>query len=386
MTGSIISPEDQKVTFVELFFDLVFVFSVTQVVGLFHGHLDLVTLGTAILVFWLIWWGWTQFTWSLNSADTTQPFVELGVLVATGVAFFMAGAVPAVYGERSLWFAVSYVIVRAIGLALQYFVAMEIPEMRAALRNWVSLSALGLLAVLAGGAIGGTAQYLLWGLAILLDLVAAGVGGQAEGWVIHPAHFAERHGLFVIIALGESLIVAASGVTEEMWTIPLLSIAGLVVAITGGLWWSYFPHAMHGLEHALASVQGAFRARLARDSYSLMHFAMIFGIVAFAVAVEEIIAHPDEPLAPEGRLALALGQLLFVGGMALAYWRATRIALVPRLLLVAFSTVAILFLEGVSPIVSLGIALASLLILLGIEQRTFPGVAKPPHGVSLDER
>ena len=115
---SIVSPEDQRVTFVELFFDLVFVFSVTQVVGLLHHHLDWTGVGQTILVFWLVWWGWTQFTWALNAADTTHPSVELATLVATAVAFFMAAGIPNAFSGGALWFAIPYVLVRVIGLGL----------------------------------------------------------------------------------------------------------------------------------------------------------------------------------------------------------------------------------------------------------------------------
>src|SRR5688500_8944320 len=115
---SIVSPEDQKVTFVELFFDLVFVFSVTQVVGLLHDGLSWIAVGQAILVFWLVWWAWTQFTWALNAADTTHHLVALATLAATAVAFFMAVVVPDAFQARALWFAIPYVLVRVIGLAL----------------------------------------------------------------------------------------------------------------------------------------------------------------------------------------------------------------------------------------------------------------------------
>ena len=128
------SPEDQSVTFVELFFDLVFVFSVTQVVGLLHGGLDWTVVGQAILVFWLVWWAWSQFTWALNAADTTHPFVQLGTLLATAVAFFMAVALPDAFGERALWFAVAYVLVRVIGLVLYAWVASEDSAQQAAVR------------------------------------------------------------------------------------------------------------------------------------------------------------------------------------------------------------------------------------------------------------
>jgi low temperature requirement protein LtrA len=123
MPKTIVSPEDQSVTFVELFFDLVFVFSVTQVVSLLHHGLGWAAVGQAILVFWLVWWAWSQFTWALNAADTTHHLVQLGVLVATAVAVFMAIALPGAFHERSSWFAVTYVLVRVIGLSLHAWVA-----------------------------------------------------------------------------------------------------------------------------------------------------------------------------------------------------------------------------------------------------------------------
>ncbi len=370
---SIVSPEDQKVTFVELFFDLVFVFSVTQVVSLLHHELDWIGVGQAILVFWLVWWAWTQFTWALNAADTTHHLVELGVLVATAVAFFMAAALPGAFQDRSLWFAISYVLVRVIGLALYAWVASEDPAQRAAVRSFAIVSVGGLLAVLMGGYLGGRAQYWFWGSAILLDVIAAAVGGQSEGWNLHPDHFGERHGLFVIIALGETLIVAAGGVTDAPWTGNLLAVAVLVVAVSCGLWWSYFTRAKPVLDQALESRQGAEQAKLARDVFSLIHFPMLCGVIAYAVSVEEAVAHPGQPLAVVARVALALGLALFVGGMALAMWRATGRLLLPRLILTALTALAIVVVTGAASTLSLAMALVGVVAIAVLEGRA--GVA-----------
>ena len=207
----ITSPEHQSATFVELFFDLVFVFAVTQVVGLLHDGLTWASAGQAVLVFWLVWWAWTQFTWTLNAADTTHAWIELGTLCATAAAFFMAIALPDAFHEHALEFAAAYVSVRAIGLALQVWVAWSNPSQRAAVRSFALVSLGGLAAVIVGGFLGGAALYGFWGLAILLDVLAAAVGGQSGGWNIRPEHFAERHGLFVIIALGETLDCGGGG-------------------------------------------------------------------------------------------------------------------------------------------------------------------------------
>ena len=367
---SMISPEDQKVTFVELFFDLVFVFSVTQVVGLLHDGLDWIVVGQAILVFWLVWWAWTQFTWALNAADTTHQWVGIGVLIATAVAFFMAVALPDAFHDRALWFALFYVLVRVIGLTLYALAASANPSLRAAVRIFTILSIGGLVAVLIGGFLGGPLQYWFWGLAILLDIVAAAVGGQAEGWNLHPDHFGERHGLFVIIALGETLIVAAGEVTDAPWTGDLLGVATLAVVITCGLWWSYFPRAKPALDRALEASDGAAQASLARDIFSLAHFPMLCGVIAYAVAIEEAVAHPGEALSFEGRVALAVGLALFIGGMAGALWRATNHLLLTRITLTVVTAIAIVAVAGVAPLITLAIAFIGIVVIMALEHRS----------------
>lgn len=368
----IATPEDQSVTFVELFFDLVFVFSVTQVVGILHHGFDWTSIGQAVLVFWLVWWAWTQFTWALNSADTTHHQVELGTLVATAVAFFMAIAVPLAFEEHALWFSIAYVIVRTIGLLMYSWVTAEQDATtQATIRTFTLLSLGGFAAVLLGGYLGGSAQYWLWGLAIVLDIAAAmiSVPKTEEGMWIHPDHFAERHGLFVIIALGESLIVAGSGVAGEAWSGALLMVAVLAVSITCGLWWSYFHQAKPALEHAFAASQKAARGQMARDVFSLLHFPMLLGVIAFAYAIEEVVAHPEEPLAFASRLAFALGLTLFTGGMVAAMWRATGHLLWPRAIVLTITFAAILFVSGVTPLVTLSIAFVGIVAIAVLEQR-----------------
>ncbi len=366
---TISAPEDQSVTFVELFFDLVFVFSVTQVVSLLHGGLDLIVVGQAILVFWLVWWAWSQFTWALNAANTTYPLIQLGILLATAVAFFMAVALPDAFDERSLWFAITYVLVRVIGLIIYAWVASEDRSQRKAVRIWTIVSISGLVAVLIGGFLGGTLQFWFWAGAILLDVVAAAVGGRAEGWNLQPGHFGERHGLFVIIALGETLIVAAGRVTGTLWSEDLLAVAVLAVAITCGLWWSYFPRAKPVLDQALESSRGTEQSRMARDVYSLLHFPMLCGVIAYAFAVEVTVAHPGEPLSLDGRIALAVGLALFVGGMAVAIRRATHHLILPRVLVILGTGVAIVVVSEISGLFTLAIAFVGIVVIAVVEQR-----------------
>jgi low temperature requirement protein LtrA len=321
MNIPLVSPDDQKVTFVELFFDLVFVFCVTQVVTLLHGHIDVRSAGAALLVFWLIWWGWTQFTWALNAANTEHPRVQLTIMLATAIAFILAVGIPRALGDGALWFAGAYVALRSVGLLVYHWVTWRDALQRRAVIVFSLFSAAGLAAVLIGAIAGGQAQYIWWAIAIVLDLIAAGIGGRREGWNLHPEHFCERHGLIVIIALGETLIVAASGLVEA--PTPLAMITGLLaVGVTGGLWWSYFAQTKQALEHAMASRVGTARSRLARDVFSVLHFPMLYGVILLAAATELALTHPEQPLEAGARAALGGGALLFVVGAAAALARA----------------------------------------------------------------
>jgi low temperature requirement protein LtrA len=362
----IISPDDQKVTFVELFFDLVFVFCVTQVVTLLHGHLDLRAGFSALLVFWLVWWAWTQFTWALNAANTEHPRIEFITLLATAIAFFLAVGIPNALTTGHLWFAGSYVALRVVGLLAYYWVARGDPDQRKAVIVFSLFSTTGLAAVLAGGWLGGTALYWFWAAAIALDIVAAGVGGQLEGWNLHPAHFAERHGLIVIIALGETLIVAAAGLVDTPRAAISLTTATLAVAVTGALWWSYFNLARRSLEHALESRTGGARSSLARDVFSIVHFPMLCGVIAVAVAIEAALAHPERALTADLRVALGGGAALFVCGTAAAVWRATGHAL-PWRWAIAPATAGILYALGSLPWVAMSILVLSLAGIAVIE-------------------
>lgn len=355
----IVSPDDQNVTFVELFFDLAFVFCVTQVTALLHGHMDLRSAGSALLVFWLVWWAWTQFAWALNAANTDHPRVQAITLLATAVVFLMGVGIPRALEGGAIWFAVPYVAVRVVGLVVYHLVAWGDPLQRRAVRIFGLFSVTGLVAVLVGAMVGGSAPYWWWSLAIALDLIAAGVGGQLEGWDLHPEHFVERHGLIVIIALGEALIVAAAGLVGAPRSPTVIWTGLLAVAVTCGLWWSYFRQSRPAFEHALAERDGRARSCMARDVFSVMHFPMLCGVIAMAAATEQALAHPDLPLALSLRLALGAGAVLFVCGTAAALWRATGRTPMSRWALAPAAALAVLAL-GAVPWVAMVLILAML--------------------------
>jgi low temperature requirement protein LtrA len=367
MKRPIATTEDQSTTFIELFFDLVFVYAVTQTVSLAHEELSWVGVEHAVIIFWLVWWAWTQFTWALNSADTTHPAVEAVMLVATAIAFLMAVTVPDAFGDAGGWFAATYIAVRVVGLALYGRVAWDDVAKRAAVRRFALLSAGGLAAVAVGGVVTGEARGWWWAAAVLLDVVATPVAG-AEGWDIRPDHFSERHGLFVIIALGESLIVAGAGLTGAERTTQTVAVAILAVAVTWGLWWSYFVIAKPLLDDAIRQRSQAARASLARDVYSILHFLVVFGVVLVAVAVEEAVAHPREALPAAGSLALAGGVVLFVGGTAAALRRSGNALSGRRLVILAAVAAGVWRTHG-APVTWSLLVVAIGLLLLGAAER-----------------
>jgi low temperature requirement protein LtrA len=368
--GSLHAPGPQAVTFVELFFDLVFVFAVTEVTALTAHHLTADGVLHSVLLFWLIWWAWTQFTWTLNPADTTHPRVRAVTLVATGAAFIMATSVSRAFAADALWFAVPYVVVRLLGLGLQVRIESE----RAAtddggVRAWAALSGVGLALVLAGALADPSVRTWLWLLAIVADLVAAAIAGRAQQWDLNPAHLSERHGLFVIIAIGESLIVAGTAVAAEPRSRPLITAAALALVVACLMWWTYFGSLHGALEHGIAGTTPERIGPLARDAFSLSHFPLVCGIVGFAVAIEEIVAHPDEPAPAVVVASLGLGVVLFVGFSAVSYWFLYRRVLVARIAALTLMVAALAVVPR-APAWPLGVVALALLTLVVVEART----------------
>jgi low temperature requirement protein LtrA len=314
---SIRGTEEQGATFVELFFDLVFVFAVTQVTASLAHDLTASGLLRALIVFWLVWWAWTQYTWSLNEADTEHGWIRFITLLATALAFMMAVTVPLITTEWGWLFALAYLVLRMVGISLQFRLAGGDVVWSRSVRSWALMSSLGLLAIITAMFLPPDRRFLALGAAAILDVIAALRAGRSE-WRLFAGHFSERHGLFVIIALGEALIAAGVTLSDQPLSGRLLMVAVTAVAGSCALWWTYFGWAKDRLEGAMRSQSPARIGRYARDVYSFAHFPLIFGVIGYAISVEETIAHPKDPLAVQGMLALGLGVCLIVGGTALA--------------------------------------------------------------------
>jgi low temperature requirement protein LtrA len=360
--------EPQSVTYVELFFDLVFVFAITQLTELTAHNLTPDGILRSILLGWLIWWAWTQFTWTLNPADTTHPMVRVVTLAATAAALPMAASVPGAFGDDALWFAAPYLIVRVLGLSLQVKVDLERGEgSHTGVITWVAMSSVGLVLVMIGAVVDPTLRPWVWVLATLADLLAAGLAGRNTIWDLNPAHVSERHGGFVIIAIGESLIVAGIAVGNVERSPALVTAAAAAILVACLLWWTYFGWLKEALEHRFAAASPERLGALARDAYSLGHFPLIGGIVGFAVALEEIGVHPEDP-APAAVLAsLGIGVALFVASSAQALRTVDGPVLRPRLAILGVMLVALVFVASWPPVVPLLVVAAALFAIVAIE-------------------
>jgi low temperature requirement protein LtrA len=368
----------QGATFIELFFDLVFVYAITQVTGLLLADLTWTGGTHAVLVAWLVWWAWTQFTWTLSPADTTHPAVELIVLAATAVAFFMARAVPLAFGEEPLRFLIPYLVIRVIGMALYGWIGGESDqEMRRSMGLFAAASIPAMVALVLGATMDASTRPALWALAIALDL-AAGVAVRNANWRVHVSHFAERHGLFVIITLGESLIaigVASQGLDTSLRS---LGAKGLAVLVVCGLWWTYFGWFKAWLEQ---QVEGSEGIDLLRNSYSFLHFVIVTGMIGIAAGLEEAVAHSDAAWTAPAALALVIGSWAYVGGIASIALLVARRILWPRLgglaLFGAFAAVAVPL--GLSSMFALA-AIALIVIAIAIIEHS------GDHGPRPDRR
>lgn len=317
--------EEQRASNLELFYDLVFVFAVTQVSHVLLDDLTWRGAWHASLALLVAWWAWNYTTWVTNELDPDAAPVRLLLLAIMLASLFLAVAIPDAFGERALLFAASYVAIQ-VGrhLFLTYVVADRgtIERERAAhILTWFLAS--GVLWI-AGGLADGGWRSLLWLAALAIDytapIVMYWVPGRprldATSWTVQTSHFAERFQLFVIIALGETIVL--TGATTAALPLDTARVTAFVLAFvsTAALWWLYFTYVAAIAERRLerADVE---RTRLARDGYTYLHVVLVAGIILSAVGDELVIAHPTEVLSGAEVAALVAGPALYLVGHGL---------------------------------------------------------------------
>jgi low temperature requirement protein LtrA len=301
---------EHRVTPLELFFDLVFVFALTQITGLMSRDPTWAGLLHGMLVLGVIWWAWEGFAWLTNAIDPDSDRIRLVVFAAMAAMLLVALATPGAFADDAWVFAGAYLAVRLVHIVLYVAAAQDAGVRRAVLRL-APTAVLTPALLLAAAAAHGAGRTALWCAALALDygwLVASGV----RGWRVHAGHFAERHGLIVIIALGESIVAIGVGAEGIALGLEVVVAAVLGVAVAAALWWAYFDVLAPVAERLLRSLDPDEQARIARDSYTLLHLPMIAGIVLLALGVKKTLAHVDEPLDVVPALALCGGAALYL--------------------------------------------------------------------------
>ena len=303
--------EEKRVAPLELFFDLVFVFAITQVTGMMSADPSWSGLGRGMLILAALWWAWAAYAWLTNYVAAEEDRERLLILAVMAAFLVAALAVPRAFGDDALVFALAYAAARWLHIFI-FAEANEDIDAGEAIRRLArtALPAPALLIVAAF--LDGTVQTLLWILALSIDYAGPFVFG-VRGFRVSPGHFAERFSLIVIIALGESIVAIGTGLHGELDAGTLAAaLLGLVVAF--GLWWAYFDVVAIVAELRFRNAEGELRLRIARDSYSYLHLPMIAGIVLVALGIKKTLGHVDEPLDTIPSVALFGGIALYYAG------------------------------------------------------------------------
>jgi low temperature requirement protein LtrA len=329
---------EPRVTPLELFYDLVFVFAITQVSHHLLDHLTWEGAGQSALLLLVVWWSWNYTTWVTNELDPESPVVRLLMIALMLASLAMAAAIPDAFGDEAALFVGSYLAIQ-IGrhTFLTFFAADRGTLERArAGRILVWFVAAGVLWV-AGAIAEGPARTALWLAALAVDYGAPlalfwvpGIPRLGEdAWRVTTGHFSERFGLFVIIALGESVVLTGATISEAELNMATLAAFAVAFLTTAALWWLYFTYVARIAERRLE--MAANRTRMARDAYTYLHVVFVAGIIVSAVGDELVIAHPSEPLAGAEVAAVVAGPAIYLLAHALFRLRLTGTVNVRRL-------------------------------------------------------
>jgi low temperature requirement protein LtrA len=302
---------EHQVTPLELFFDLVFVFAITQVTTLLAREPTWGGVLRGMLVLVALWWAWTAYAWLTSTMDVDEGGVRLAMLAAMGAMLFAALAVPGVFRGDAVLFGVAYVLVRLLHLVLYVIVGRDDPDLVGAVLRFAPTAMVGASLLLLAGFLDGNDRIAVWLVALAIDYVGPAAVGGGRGWRIAPEHFAERHGLIVLIALGESIVAIGVGAGFELVT-RVIAAAALGIVVVSALWWLYFDVAAILARSRLMQASGIQQARLARDAYSYLHLPMVAGIVLFALGLKTTLRHAGEALETVPAVGLCGGVALYL--------------------------------------------------------------------------
>jgi low temperature requirement protein LtrA len=303
--------EGETVTPLELFFDLVFVLAFTQCTALMADDPTWEGLARGLLVLGVMWWAWTGYAWLTSVVDPEEGAVRIAIFGAMAALLVVALAIPEAFGDLGLLLAIAYGGVRAGQIALFVIASRDDPGLRHSVVGLAISTAVGTGLLVAASFADHELQGALWALALALDM-----GGplqiDSSGWRLYPKHIAERHGLILIIALGESIVAIGVG-AEHGVTAGVVAAAVVGIVIAAMLWWMYFDVVALVSERRLVEApEGKVRNEMARDSFSYLHFPMIAGVILLALGLKKTLEHVDDPLKLVPAVALLGGTSLYL--------------------------------------------------------------------------
>jgi len=376
--------EGERVRPLELFFDLVFVLAITQCTALIVEKPSWGRLAEAVLVLALLWWAWTGYAWLTSVIDPEEGTVRIALIAAMAALLLVALAVPDAFGDHGLEFALAYTAVRAAHIALFLLASREDRGLRSSVLGLAVGAGLG-CALLIGGAFLDTGpQVALWTLALALDM-GEPYFATTEHWRLVPLHFAERHGLIVIVALGETVVALGVG-AEVGLTVGVAAAAVLGIVLVSELWWIYFDVvAIANVRRLVNAPPGQEQNALARDVYSYLHFPLVAGIVIAAFGLHETLAHVEEPLHGAAAFALPGGVAIYLLGHVALRLRGAHTMNWRRLVLAVVLLALVPVAEEVDSLVVLAVVTALLAALIAIETRGYgPGRTEVRHAFYVE--
>jgi low temperature requirement protein LtrA len=314
---------EQRVSPLELFFDLVFGFAFAQVTTFWVDHRSWAGLGQGLLILAVLWWVWASFAWLTNTANTEADIVLAVMLFATTCLFVAALSVPAAFDTYRLAFGITFFAVLAAFVGLYALVSKGQPDQLAAVLRMARTVVPAAALILAAAFVPPVGRPLLWTLALLVGFIGPQVGGLG-GWRVSPSHFAERHGLILIIAMGESLSAIGFAARETHLGAGVASAAVLGLIVAASFWMAYFDFASSGIGSLLADRHGEQRISMARDAYTYCHLPMVIGILLFAFAMRTMLTRPSSGLSNIPALALCCSSVLYLLAFVAIRWRVSR--------------------------------------------------------------
>lgn len=363
--------EDERVTPLELFFDLVFVLAITQCTALMAGNPTWEGLAQGVLVLGMLWWAWVGYAWLTSVVDPEEGGVRIVIFVAMAGLLVCALSVPEAFGDTALEFACAYVVVRVAHLVLFGVASRDDPSLRRAVITGLVGSTLisgGLL--IAASFADGLLQGALWAVALTLDMSGPLFFG-VDGWKIVPGHFAERHGLILMIALGESIVAIGLG-AEHVVDAGVITAAAIGTAVAAALWWLYFDVVAIVATRRLARAPvGRVQNAMARDSYSYLHLPMVAGIVLVALGMKKTLGHVDDPLKLVPAFALLGGTAIYLLSHVAFRYRHIKTLNTRRLGCAALLFALVPAGTEIPALASLGILAALLVVLIAVETHSY---------------